>query len=144
MSQNRDCFTQICFFCSSRFVKDVENLEKDKNCTHIDVYKEILSNLLKTYLSGIRYFEWQTEKVRYVVKKLRLKHPCIKKGKRGGLRLFYAFVLTPQSSNNFLHIVLLRVILKSEKENLSKDEIIEVLKEFTEDEVYQLVLKPIE
>lgn len=142
MQKPKDCLNGVCIFCTQSFNKDVEGLSKDKNCTGIDFYKEIILSLIKNYKRGVFLFQHKEEEVFYRVEKVRLKHPCIKRGKRGGLRLFYAFVLEPANPQGLIHIVLIRLIYKPNKENLTDEEIIEALQSISKDDIYRFVFYP--
>jgi len=142
MSIPKDCLNGICIFCTESFNKDVKELSKDKNCQKVDVYKEIIVGLTESYKRGIFLFKYEHQGVLYQIEKVRLKHPCIKKGKRGGLRLFYAFIIEPHNPQSLIHIILIRLIYKPRLENLKEEEIIEVLQSVSKDAIYKFIFSP--
>jgi len=139
MQKSKDCLNGVCIFCTQSFNKDVEELSKDKNCIGIDFYKKIILSLVRNYKRGISLFQHNEGEVVYRIEKVRVKHPCIKKGKRGGLRLFYAFIVKPTNPQGLIHIILLRLIYKPYTENLTDEEIIEALQSLSKDSIYQFL-----
>jgi len=73
----------------------------------------------------------------YEISKIRLKHPCKKIGKRGGIRLFFA--LAYDSNVEVIRVVFVRLIDKKEKETLTKDEIKTALQSIIEEPFYQIL-----
>jgi hypothetical protein len=126
-------------FYTSQFKKDLDDLAKDKNCKNLSVSEILLNDFskhLKAERSVFLFFEDIADNY-YEVSKIRLKHPCKKTGKRGGVRLFFA--LARDSNSKFTRVVFVRLIDKKEKENLTKEEIKEALQDIIKEPFHQLL-----
>jgi len=115
----------ISFWETKAFSKDLDSLSKDKNCKKIDFRKKILE-AFERVLRRTEPCNVITTIDNVIILKNRLGHPCLRKGKSGGLRLFWG-ISKGEGQQEKIHIIFIRLIYKAKRENLSEEEIEEAL-----------------
>lgn len=106
-----------------KFLKFLKELNREKSCKKINVLEQILKDLLENTEKGLFNFHNDRELGLYLFKK-RVKHPCERKGKSGGLRIIFALYC----SENSEIVILITLYSKSERENIQPHEVVEILK----------------
>lgn len=126
-------------FYTSQFKKDLDELAKDKNCKNQSVSENLLNDFFKhaNAKRSVFVFSENIANNYYEISKIRLKHPCKKIGKRGGIRLFFA--LAYDSNAEFIRVVFVSLIDKKEKETLTKDKIKTALQSIIKEPFYQIL-----
>jgi len=113
----------VCIRFSDEFKKNLHSLSKKYRQIRLDV-QPIIEELQAGNFVGARIPRIGRE---YVIFKLRIKNSDIQKGKSAGYRLIYQ-VESPTS------VLLLIIYSKSDREDISPNEIRDILAEFDEDE----------
>ncbi|GEM_PF-4079127 len=103
--------------------KDLKELSKDKNCKNVNFEEEVKNGWLSHFNQRVATLLWEDKKEGLLFYKIRLRHPCLKKGKRGGLRLFYVYLV----KEDYVELIFARLIHKPETEDLTEEEIRDAL-----------------
>jgi len=111
------------FKATNSFLKKVKKFQKEKHCRKVDILKFIVNDLISETAKGTTHF-FTNEALNLTFFKKRIKDPCGEKGKRGGWRIIFALYKGGQS----FVIVLITVFSKNEKEDILPEEVLEILK----------------